>query len=117
LAEIQRIAKRLIHDDFADGFDRLHDILCAAERMETERDALHRQVERLRSAWDFLAWLAAESTRGRFTDANAAAAKHLMPGDLGDETEAITFPKPTGEWGTVTHVARIADLDDETREG
>ncbi len=58
-----------------------------------------------------------EETRSRRINAEEAAAKHLLPCDLGDETGAITFSKPTGEWGTVTHVARISDLDDEKGEG
>lgn len=40
------------------------------------------RVERLRLAWDDLAMRAAESTRSRRIDAEEAAAKHLMPGDL-----------------------------------
>ncbi len=65
---------------------RLNAIAAHAEQMEAERDALQQRVARLRAAWDDLAMLAAESTRGRLVDANAAAARHLMPGDLGDET-------------------------------
>ncbi len=95
---------------------RLNAIAAHAEQMEAALVESNARVERLRLAWDDLAWAAAESTRGKFTDADEAAAKHLLPGDLGDETGAITFSKPTGEWGTVTHVARISDLDDETGE-
>lgn len=78
-------------DTTADAIRGLTDELakCGARavRLRDDRDALQQRVERLRAAWRVLAWAAAESTRGRFTDADEAAAKHLMPGDLGDEKE------------------------------
>lgn len=57
-----------------------------AELLEDERDALERRVERLRAYSDELAWRATEAMRIWSTDADAAAEKHLLPGDLGDET-------------------------------
>ncbi len=113
---IRRLCSALVRDDFAYGTDRLTQIIGHAERMEAERDALHQRVERFRLALDDLAMRAAESTRGRCIDAEEAAAKHLHPGDLGDETVATISSKPTGQWGNVTHVARILIPDDE-RDG